>query len=286
MKQYPIYSPLVTLLILTGCTNNDNDETSTDRIPVHIQAGITTRVSGTQWENDDIIGLYMTSTGTGNIAEGVDNYPYVTGGDGTFKPDNPSKVAFYPLGSDKVDLHAYYPWSTQITGSIINIDVSDQSNPDMDLLTAKVIERSNQAKDAHFKFRHRLAKLSFTLDGSGVNEDVTGAIITVEDVSLQGNYNLLSDVLTPGQTKTTIDVPSSGNNYSIILLPGYVDSGVKFVVTLKDGNTFTASIPSGTEFQAGVNNKFTLNLRAQSIKITAEIEDWDEGSDNGLDTWN
>lgn len=281
-------------LLLAGCSEEGGTEQATnEQVAVSLTAGISnladTRVVNGKWEENDAIGLCMNFSGDTKTANGVFNYNYkiiAAGANGKLSPATAAETAYFPADGSKVDFLAYHPYQAgSLTASFtLPVDVSLQ--PATDLLTARTNGHDRSLPAISLSFGHRLAKLVFTLKGSGIvsNDQLTGASLVIKGMNTKATCQLADGTITNDATPQDIIVPlnAQGTAGEAIVLPRRAAEGISYVVTLADGNIYTAYMNASQELKAGTQNTFHLTLRPVPATVSATVEPWKDGDESDL----
>jgi len=241
----------------------------------------TTRVTGNTWDSKDAIGVFMKQgAGLSNVL--ASNKKYTTEGNGNFSGDG-SEVINYP-DTGSVDFIAYYPYTTNLSGTTLPVSVATQTN-----LSAIDVLYSNNATGlsktsgtANLNFAHKLAKIEFTVKAGNGVADVNGLSVAYKNVNTTASLDLATGTLSGAATpkdvtaKTTAKAP--GQFVEAILLPG--DYSAKTVVFTLASGTYTWTLPASTTFDATKKYTFDITLQTSSsgnqVAVTGAgtITDW------------
>ena len=86
----------------------------------------------------------------------------------------------------------------------------------------------------------------------------------------------ITSTTTTGNDELTIGNYIPDNGTAAIVIPQRTDD-MQFKVTLANGGSYTAAMPSNTAtFAANTEYTFTLTLKANAITVSAEINPWDK----------
>lgn len=164
-----------------------------------------TRVSGTEWESGDQIGVMVTTNNDLLSSYRYNNCHNVSFADpehGIFTPATVLDQIYYALDeSYYLDFYAYYPYNEALSAADQSypIDVSDQSVPkDLDFMEASTRSDSSEGYNKNsgvvpLDFSRNMAKITLKIvAGSGMSLD------GISSVRLQGFY-----------TKATYDFPTN-----------------------------------------------------------------------------
>lgn len=226
--------------------------------------GIRSRATGKDaWADGDGIGVRIGADGaTGR---------YKLNADGTVKE---AATPVYWLNSAPADVKAWYPYASQE-----NVDISDQSKgfAAFDYLTAVAENRTFQ-NPVELKFKHLMAKVSYTLKGEGITDNELAAAIvqiagytstTFAEGELTGGLN---DWITPTSDKDALLVPQDM-------------TGKKFIKVSINGKYFyytPATKTSGGLLEAGKHYHYTITVMPYGIKVTAAAGEWTDGGNEEL----
>lgn len=288
-----IFSIVVAVILLTGC-NKDNHPGVGDKVAVQFNSGIITRAIDNNWSAGDKIGIFMVKTGqpltTLNIVGTANNIEYnnVTepGLSGSFSANNIFETIYFPVNGSLVDFYAYYPYSTNINQYKYSINVVTQSNQEnIDLMTAKTIEKVKTSPAVILGFRHRLAKLKLTITaGEGVSAaDLTNMEVTVIGLPTTASYNLANETLSDlgNNTDITIKTATDGTTAEAILIPVSATPGAKISFKLSgSGEIFYWDIAT-MAFDSGKKYDYTVSLNRTEAIVSGTISDWVVSSGNG-----
>lgn len=226
--------------------------------------GMRSRVAGKDaWTDDDEIGVRIGTDGaTGR---------YKLNADGTVKE---AATPVYWQNSTPADVKAWYPYASQE-----DVDISDQSKEfaAFDYLTAVAENRTFQ-NPVELKFKHLMAKVSYTLNGEGItNDELAAASVqiagytcaTFAEGELTGELN---DWITPTSDKDALLVPQDM-------------TGKKFIKVSINGKYFyytPATNTSGGLLEAGKHYHYTITVMPYGIKVTAAAGEWIDGGNEEI----
>ena len=252
---------MLAALMMAGC-NNEVDEQVMDskRVPLQINGDINmlmTRAANDHWDKNDAIGVYMVNAENG-IEGDVSNYRYVTSeGNGNFSPDGETNTAYFPESGEAVKVVAYYPHGDVDDNNKLSLDLANQNEqPDIDLMSAQAKGASKNKPDINLKFKHRLTKLFFEIEGN-VNTDDINATINNQYTDIQ--YDILNDelLIAAGDTQKEIGMKYwnlDGYRFveAIVLPNDENNSAVERKLTFKlKEKEFNVAIGKDTKFEAG-----------------------------------
>jgi hypothetical protein len=299
-KQLFAMTALAVAITMTACGNSEQAaDDNTHRVAVQFASTGTdaaqTRVSGANWEGNEIIGVYMVEHGTTNVAESAENIPYVTtsvGANATFTPFA-TDIIYYPVTTPaKVDFIAYYP-RRRPDDMLFGLNVSNQSLQSLqsyiDLLWAKADNADagydkTQATPVNFAFTHRLAKLNLTVvAGTGVTS-LTDLAVNIEGMYTQARFDIMGTGGFSNESAVASITPyvAGNNRYEAILLPvGTLGTGHLITFTIGDDvYTWNLSGDGGIDsgkLESGKKYDYTVTLQKHTLSVTGTIVDWIDG---------
>lgn len=294
-----LYMGALSALALMSCTSNDDHSEWYGSEGIVFTTAIQSRVSGNTWNTNDEVGIYMMNAGSEIGTATAQNKKYIAQANGTLiaAPGN----GIYLPESGNVDFIAYYPYTTNVSGNKVTVNVSDQSNPAaIDLIYSngtKGIEATT-ATTISLGFKHQLTKVTLNVSKDETVESLNELNVNMKGVSTEGEFNLADGTLTaiPNTNNKDIamNVDAQGDNATVtaIILPSAASteqSEVTLAFTL-EGETYTHTIADPSVFDEGSNVSFDANLSINNGKpvVTvgaATIEDWTEkpGGDINVD---
>ena len=263
-----------------------------------------TRMSGTIWDANDSIGIFMFEKTSTTIVENKENIKYVTasgGKKGSFLPAD--ETIFFPDNGNEVRFMSYYPYTSGISTFTYNVDVSDQTNQSaIDLLysfaDAAFYNKETPDKKVSLMFNHKLTKIIVNIKpGDGLtNEYIENTVVTFEKFNTKADFNLLTgDLSNPTELKTITSekMATAANGYTVsfesIVLPIANPSTAKIVFDLNNGDTgnginsdlFTWNFNT-EELQGGFEYVYNVTIKRSGIVVEAEIKEWENGGDEDI----
>lgn len=245
-----------------------------------------TKASGTTWDNDDAIGIYMTEAGEvlSSATVKAKNMKYITDGTGIFTPESTSDIITFPTDGSNVDFIAYYPYKKEtIVDFQYPVDITNQtSQANIDFLYSNnAAGRNNGSSTVTLNFKHKLVKVIFNISSDDIN-DLSNLGVTIRGSKSKAMIALADGGLVADNNSiTNIEalVSPNGKTSEAIILPATSTNGYAFAFSLPSGDTFTWDV-STAEFKEGM--KYTYNVKLESTGIVqvdanATIEDWTEG---------
>ncbi len=261
-------------LLFSACSKTNGVGTG-EQSALKIRSGIATRASGAEWDDNDQIGVFASQ---GSTILG-DNVPYTTqtaGATGSFTADD--EIIYFPQ-SGEMDIVAYYPYVASTTLEAYAVDVADQTKPEAIDLMSAVAQSAKSHNAVPMQFYHRLSKISLTLKaGEGVSEaELAGTTISISGLIADATYNLSTDQVTLGSTRSSIalNVTANGTKATAIVVPQDA-TGVRFIFSIPNFAPGYTAINTD-EFVAGMNHNFTATISRQEIILSGStITAWED----------
>ncbi|WP_081743712.1 fimbrillin family protein [Bacteroides timonensis] len=296
MKKYYLHMVafLLYFALFAACSGEQIPEQAQDgQTPVTLTADISdlaaTRIVNGKWEAGDAIGLCMNFANSTQTANEVFNYCYkvvAASANGQLKPAEDTGTAYFPADGSKVDFLAYHPYRAGSLSETFTLPVDVSAQPATDLLTTRTNGHDRSQPNVALSFKHRLVKLLFTLTGSGIvtNDQLAGATLTIKGMNTKAECLLIDGSITNTSATQDINVPlnATGTAAEAIVLPREAAEGVSYVVTLANGNIYTAYMSASQQLKAGTKNTFRLTLRPVPVTVSASVEPWNDGENTSL----
>lgn len=254
-----------------------------DQMPATFTAGIAqSRASGSSWDANDTIGIYMLEAGTTTVVEGAANRKYLTAAaDGNFAPADAAQAIYFPVDENrKVDFIAYYPQTATVTDTVYKVDVSSQTTPAaIDLMYSNnATGRDKLAPKVALEFTHRLSRVEVNVTaGTGFTaDDLQGLSISLSGQPTQGEFNVLTGGLSlaPETATVTLNTAADGRAASAIILPQGEMSSRRLTFGMRNGFNFAWNIETTRTFEAGKKTLFNITLARTEIIMTTSILPW------------
>lgn len=289
---------LAALALALAACNNDNENLNGGPVAAQFTADIyeavSTRASGTTWDNGDRIGV----TDIGNDTQ-YGNVPFILK-NGKFEAE---EKVIYIEDAETHTFRAYYPYNAAGGTLAATTDATAQQNqPAIDFLFASgatgdkdspVVSFTDKTKDGgeDNSFHHRMSQITLTFEaGAGVDfSQVKPERYTLGDVILTGTFNTADGIATAddgAQTgELTMELADGNLTSSVILFPQTAAS-LPLTVNYRSQNyRATLTVPEGA-LQAGNNYTYTVKVRNKNLEVSeATIAKWNDvdGGEVGAD---
>ncbi|WDF67576.1 fimbrillin family protein [Sphingobacterium oryzagri] len=279
---------LIALLMTLGITSckKDNPNVEGEQGEVQFTSSIIGqlqgRMTGSAFEVEDAIGVFMHPAGSTLSNATATNRRYIFGSSGTFTAQNAEERIFYPEQGE-VDFTAYYPYQDGATARYA-INVANQSNlGDIDLLYARIAGVNGAASTVpSLPFRHELSKVIFNISGQNIN--LNGLAVRFNNINTTANFDLATGQISGngGAANVSARVNANGTLAEAILLPGEM-GGQSVTFTLGDA-TYTWTMPAGAVYAPATRYTYAITLVGSEEGLTevtlgqSTITDWTEGA--------
>ncbi len=279
------------LLLATSCTDNDASENlnnGKNEISLMLIHPTSSRVTDTNFEAQDQIGVYMVSEGTALQIGGNELNNELFAYDGSAWKSQ--RKTYWNDG--KHDIYAYYPYTKSITDTQ-NYEFTvqdDQSATDgvmsgyeaSDLLWASATGVSASAEPVALKFSHCLSRIKVLLEKS---EDFDGEIPSGCEVFI---HNMIPTALVDLQNGSVEASPYVGvkavkcrkisnTEYAACIVPQRIGSRRPLVEVTTSGVSYllegTISLKQG--YQSTITVTLSQNPQQVAIEVGGSIGSWE-----------
>lgn len=277
---------LMATALLTACSKNDTDTTLAVRIdPTIADPAIfpktSTRVTDTDFENGDKIGVTITKTDDKSLF--LSNKEFSFDGTNFVAPG----TLWYEDANVTSTVFAYHPYQTGGTAPTEFSIRGDQSGTNYvasDLIFGtKTGVKPERITDMTFK--HKMTRIIIRVT-NGTDTDITE--ILIKGAIGTGTINAETGDFTAKTDAATIDVKACERTknqlYYALLVP---QKGVKLEtsVTTSDGKTRPYTLGT-TDLASGTNRELKMNVQPKDLEVVlgGQIDNWADGSDLEIET--
>ena len=287
MKHLKFLFLFISLVSLVSCSKSDVEDgviaDSNQVIFSGIIGEVQTRVSGTNWDKDDAIGVYALIAGKTAVFDEKINVKYATIGDGKFNPVVSGQAIRFPIEGN-LDFVAYYPYDDKLTG--LEYTIAAGSDP---LFSNNAKHQNNKNPKVDLGFKHMLSRVVLNIEAGDYLASLEGLKASVNNVSVDGRFNLLTGDVVLGKEKTVNADITFGERAegivaatcSILVMPFQDIQDIEVEFSLgEDRYKWTAS--SSLELASSLEYEYNVVLNARPEPFvaevgTAKIYDWDKG---------
>ena len=225
------YAGALSALALTGCKSNDDNSEwlgSDGIIFTSYIEGLTSRASGSAWDDGDKVGIFMTAG-----ADEFENRQYTASAAGALTPAG--SALKWPEGVETADFLAYYPYTASLNGKTYAVDVTNQDDPKaIDLLYSNNATGVANGNAVNLAFKHQLSQIVITVGKDETIASTSGLAITISGMNTKANFDLTDGSLTATDSKANIamNVNEEGTLAEAIILPTADLNGATMTFTL------------------------------------------------------
>ncbi len=258
---------------------------------VTFTSGISTRATGTSWDVDDQIGVFMyISDEADTYNNDSENVLYTTtlgGSSATFTSSNP---LVFPKEIESTDYIAYYPHTTNYSTKIITLNTADQSSEARVKAQDFMVARAPLCKKEDtpsLSFSRKMSKIIIDIDRKDSKAEAVLSEIMLTDVIVDGtftidNSNIENASVVAGSTTSNISLfENSSNQIEAIITPQTLSQSM--LILLIDGERFSATISNSLN----EDTQYTYNLSIgvdQVLFTQGSITDWTEEESGDMST--
>lgn len=258
----------VTLLFFSSCRKDfgwvPDQQKKSILFSSKISGQVLTRMSGSQWDNNDSISVFMYHGDALNqntvLSEGF-NKQFITNSSGNFSPKTTADAMNFPADKE-VRFVAFYPYKNSLDFQRY-LDISDQEDQDqIDYLLGKSASSLGSQQGAvQLKFERIMSKIQVRVKAKGI-QAVTAKLSPLLTAAI---FQIGQAELNPQKTFKDVSgkVISTGEETVIewVVFPGKLESQTRMVFKSNTGETFTWEIGKlGTEYEQGNRYSYDINL--------------------------
>lgn len=290
-------------VFLAACTNSiSEDIIEVSETPIRISSEFlcnNTRITDTNFENNDAIGLFvLTQPKTIEQERYISNERLTCPDLTNLEPDN---ELYYPKGDDvKCDFISYHPYDEagiQAGSSVMNISIQPNQNEDdsyslSDFVVATNKDITPSEKPVSLAFQHKLCKVQFVLKivSTEKAEDILAVDpqIRLSGFHTQAVYDFNTNTFGSFSASNVLEPHGAweikeGNllvGKEVILLPETLSENHRISITINK-NSYNCQFPNDYSLGSGNQHTITLNysssdgLKADSFNYS--ITRWGDG---------
>ena len=270
MKTKKFLFAAAALTVLAACSKDDAaTEPTEERVPVTL-AYTTVDAAETRaaqnlnegtFDSGESVRVRINNTGSDMWTECT----FTTGDAGAMTAPNPGP--YYPPGSQKMNIVAFYPATADWSFSVATDQTSDASYKASDLMFASVTNQAKQAEAVNLAFTHKMAKLNVNITaGSGVTSITSVSILNVKPTVTFDQAT--GTVGSASGDATTITMSNQG---AAVIPAQTIDGGLLSIVT--DKGTATYSVKNKA-FDAGKFYTLNITVNLRAVGTTTAITEW------------
>lgn len=290
---------LAALSCLVSCTSGDDEiipspapdpDPAPVTIPINISMNVWTRVTDTDYESGDKVGIYVvnyqgSSAGTlQSSGNHVDNMCFTYTDNWT-----PESDIYWKDETTKADFYCYYPYGTpsDITAHPFSVKTDQSQQADYkasEFLWGKASGVSPTANAVPIITNRSMSNmLIYVAPGKGFTEETLAAAtksVRICNVKSSATVDLRTGVATATGSATEIIPYNEGTYYRALLVPQTVADGSNLITITVDGVDYT--LAKGFTFKANTQHKFTVTVNKASSGVDIGVGNWEvDDTDNG-----
>lgn len=288
---------LAALSCLVSCTSGDDEiipspapDPDPVKIPINISMNVWTRVTDTDYESGDKVGIYVvnyqgSSAGAfQSSGNHVDNMCFTYTNNWT-----PESDIYWQDETTKADFYCYYPYGTpsDITAHPFSVKTDQSQQADYkasEFLWGKASGVSPTANAVPIITNRSMSNmLIYVAPGKGFTEETLAAAtksVRICNVKSSATVDLRTGVATATGSATEIIPYNEGTYYRALLVPQTVADGSNLITITVDGVDYT--LAKGFTFKANTQHKFTVTINKASSGVDIGVGNWEiDDTDNG-----
>ena len=263
----------------SACTS-ENEEVFGQDTEIRLTSEITpSRVTSLDYQSTQIVANQQVGiTITGAKADHK-NVAWTAEADGALT--NTGSTLYYGTGTATIT--AYHPHNSAWTGTSHTFSVNTDQSTDAGYLGSDLLwATASSGKTANavlLTFTHKLAKINVTLQSTDIT-DLSGATISICGTNIATNFNPSTGAL-PAATANVQEIKAGvttneAKTASAIIVPQTVAAGTPFIKITLGEKVFYHKLSAEKTFVSGKSYSYTLNVKENSVEITAteNITDW------------
>ena len=265
------------MMILAGCSNDENEITDNWNGEIRLSSGVTvqqtrtnsTNVPDTQIAADEFVKVVVTqqSGDSHNYA----GYTLDFKADGNGGLSNPTSM-YYPASGMGVNIYAYHPADAAASFSVQENQSADTDYYKSDLLYSEAKDYARQKAAHSLTFVHKLCKVTYTLKSGTGSPDLTGATVKWLNVAKTIGFDAETGTVATPTTAVTI-IPHA--THGAIIVPQTVSSGTKLLqVTLANGGVLYYTPDTEQLFEGGKKYNYDITVNLSGLTVESTITDW------------
>ena len=287
------------MILLNACSSGGSDVPEPTpspapvekKIPISLNCGLSSRVTDSNYENSDKIGLYVVNHTTDGAGTLQSNGNYINNVSFTYNGSAWASASsiYWKDATTYADFYVYYPYAavTNVTAHTFNVK-EDQSTVAAYKASvflhgiAKNLAPTANAVNVTTYHSMSCAVIRLAAGDGFTDEHLAAANIALELNGLKtgASINLSTgEVSSTGDAKTIVPL-KDGGKYMAIIVPQTI-SAENFIVVNIDGEVYTMPKEEFT-FVGGKRHTFTVTVSKTGSGLNVNIGAWEEDDvDNG-----
>ena len=278
MKAKLFMTMAAAMMILAGCSNDENEITDNWNGEIRLSSGVTvqqtransTNVPDTQIAANEVVKVVVARQSTDSHE--YDGYTLDFTADGNGGLSNPTPM-YYPTSGMGVNIYAYHPNDAAASFSVQENQSADADYYKSDLLYSEAKDYARQKVAHSLTFVHKLCKVTYSLVQGAGSPDLTGATVKWLNVAKTIGFDAATGVVATPADAATITPHAT---YGAIIVPQTVSSGTKLLqVTLANGGVLYYTPDTEQVFAGGKKYNYDITVNLSGLKVESTITGWD-----------
>lgn len=285
MKTKLGWTLVATLLVLTGCSNDENETIDNWNGEIRLVSGVTvqqTRTNSIGVPDTQIAASQQVKVVVAKQDGDAKDYAgytldFIADGEGGLSN---TTTMYYPASGMGVSIYAYHPSNAATTE---NFSVQENQSADNDYYQSDLLYSAKKGysrqKAAHsLRFVHKLCKVEYKLEQGTGTPDLTGATVQWLNVAKTIGFTPETGAVATPADKVTALTPHA--TCGAIIVPQTVASGTRLLlVTLANGGKLYYTPDTDQVFETGKKYMYTITVNLSGLSVKSEIEDWESVGD-------
>ena len=265
------------MMILAGCSNDENEITDNWNGEIRLSSGVTvqqtrtnsTNVPDTQIAEDEVVKVVVAKQSSDSHDYDGYTLDFTADGNGGLSS---STLMYYPASGMGVNIYAYHPADAAASFSVQENQSVDEDYCKSDLLYSKAQDYARR-KEAHsLTFVHKLCKVTYTLKSGTGSPDLTDATVKWMNVAKTIGFTAATGVVATPTITATITPHAT---YGAVIVPQTVSSGTKLLqVTLANGGVLYYTPDTEQLFEGGKKYNYDITVNLSGLTVESTITDW------------
>lgn len=281
MKTKLGWTLVTTLLVLAGCSNDENETIDNWNGEIRLVSGVTvqqTRANSVGVPDMQIAEGQQVKVVVAKRSDDEKDYAgysldFTADGNGGLSNATPM---YYPASGMGVSIYAYHPSNAAETAtfSVQENQSADNDYYQSDLLYSAKKDYTRQ-KDAHsLSFVHKLCKVEYELKQGTGTPNLTGATVQWLNVAKTIGFTPETGAVATPTGKVAAIIPHA--KYGAIIVPQTVAASTKLLqVTLANGGKLYYTPDADQLFETGKKYNYTITVNLSGLSVKSEIKDWE-----------
>ena len=285
MKAKLVMTMAAAMMILAGCSNDENEITDNWNGEIRLSSGVTvqqtrtnsTNVPDTQIAEDEVVKVVVAKQSSDSHDYDGYTLDFTADGNGGLSS---STLMYYPASGMGVNIYAYHPADAAASFSVQENQSVDEDYCKSDLLYSKAQDYARR-KEAHsLTFVHKLCKVTYSLVQGAGSPDLTGATVKWMNVAKTIGFTAATGVVATPTITATITPHAT---YGAVIVPQTVSSGTKLLqVTLANGGVLYYTPDTDQPFNGGKKYNYEITVNLSGLTVESTITDWDPVGKTGV----